>query len=132
LEPLAGVRFRSGYLDTLNMRVHGNEYMAYGDMQMLYHDLKIQLINTNDPRKKKFLTGLLNFIANTFVVKNKNQKNTGKVFFVRDRERSSINYLIKMVMSGVTSNIGARGTRKMIRQYKKELRQRNLPPFDYD
>jgi hypothetical protein len=98
----------------------------------LYHDLKIQLINTNDPRKKKFLTGLLNFIANTFVVKNKNQKNTGKVFFVRDRERSSINYLIKMVMSGVTSNIGARGTRKMIRQYKKELRQRNLPPFDYD
>jgi hypothetical protein len=132
LEPLAGLRFRTGFLDTMNMRVHGNDYMAYGDMQMLYHDLRVQIILTEDPKKKRLLTNLLNFLANTFVVKNKNTNRTGKVFFVRDRERSSINYLVKMVLSGVNSNIGVRKTRKLVRQYKKELRQRNLPPFDYD
>ena len=76
--------------------------------------------------------GFLTFFANTFIIKNQNKKNTSSVFFLRNRERSPVNYLIKILMSGVNSSIGAKSNRKVIRQYKKELRQRNLPPLDYD
>ena len=66
------------------------------------------------------------------MVENKNTKQTNSVFFIRNRERSPVNYLIKILMSGVNSSIGAKSNRKTMRQYKKELRQRNLPPLDYD
>ncbi len=132
LEPLASARLLSGYLDTMSMRVVGNDFLAWGEMEMLYHNLKIQLLRTTDPQKRKFLTGLLNFFANSFVIKNKNTKKIHNVFFIRNRDRSSVNYLIKMVMSGVNSNVGVKSNRKLLRQYKKELQQRNLPPVDYD
>ncbi|HEX7903780.1 MAG TPA: hypothetical protein VF487_07870 [Chitinophagaceae bacterium] len=129
LIPLASAKLRSGILDTMSMRVAGNDFLSYGEMEMLYHDLKIQIVNAE---KKKFFTGVLNFLANTFVVRNKNTKQVHKVFFIRKRDRSSINYLVKMVMSGVTSSVGVKSNHKIIRQYKKELKQRNLPPLDYD
>jgi hypothetical protein len=75
---------------------------------------------------------LLNFAANSFLIKNKNTHRTGKVFYLRNRDRSSLNFLIKMVTSGVTSSVGAKSNRKLTRQYKKELRKRNLPPIEYD
>jgi len=132
LVPLVSARLKSGYLDTMSMRVHGNEYYAYGDMLMLYHNLKAEIILTKNKKKRKFLTGLLNFAANSFLIKNKNTKRTGKIFYLRNRERSSLNYLIKMVISGASTSTGVKGNRKLIRHYKKEVRQRNLPPVDYD
>jgi hypothetical protein len=77
-------------------------------------------------------SGFMTFIANTFIIKNNNTHRIGAVFYVRDRQRSTLNYLIKLFMSGVTSSIGAKHNGKMIRNYKKELAERNLPPFDYD
>jgi hypothetical protein len=131
LAPLASVKLKSGFLDTLSMRVGGAEYFAYGEMKMRYHDFKVQVLRNGSPNQKRLFNGLLNFIANT-VIKNKNEDRTGQVFFVRDRERSALNYLIKITFSGVNTSIGLRGNRKVMRSYKKELRKRNLPPVDYD
>lgn len=128
LGPLASAKIRSGYLDTLSMRVAGGEYLSYGEMKLFYHDLKLELYKPGTIRRNSFLT----FLANSLLIKNKNTRRTSSVFFVRNRERSSINYLIKTVMSGVTPGIGIKSNRKVMRQYKKELRQRNLPPVDYD
>jgi hypothetical protein len=125
------VKLKSGFLDTLSMRVGGAEYFAYGEMKMRYHDFKVQVLRNGSPNQKRLFNGLLNFIANT-VIKNKNEDRTGQVFFVRDRERSALNYLIKITFSGVNTSIGLRGNRKVMRSYKKELRKRNLPPVDYD
>jgi hypothetical protein len=131
LIPLASAKIRSGWLDTLYMRVAGQDYLAFGEMNMFYHDLKVQIVNEDTTRKKGFITGLKNFFVG-LVIKNKNTKKTGNVFFVRKRDRSALNYLIKIAMSGVTSSIGAKSNRKAMRQYKKELQRRNLPPVDYD
>jgi hypothetical protein len=128
LGPLASARIRSGYLDTLNMRVGGNEYLAYGEMKMLYHKLKIQLLKNGSPKK----AGFLSFLANSFIIRDRNTKRTGDVFFVRNRERSALNFLIKIFLSGVKSTIGLKSNRKIMRDYKKELKERNLPPVDYD
>jgi len=128
LGPLAMVQLRSGYLDTLSMRVAGNDYLAFGEMDMHYHDLKIQILKDGSAKKGRFLS----WLANTFLIKNKNTSKISNVFFIRNRERSSLNYLVKILMSGINSTVGAKSNRKIIRKYKKELRQRNLPPVDYD
>lgn len=132
LIPLNSVKVQSGYMDTLAMRVAGKDHLTFGEMKMFYHDLKIKFLKDGSETKKSFLTGLITFVANSFVVRNKNKSRTGTVFFIRNRDRSAVNYLIKIVMSGIASSIGAKSNRKLISKYKKELRQRNLPPFDYD
>jgi hypothetical protein len=109
------------------MRVGGGEYLAYGEMKMFYHDMKIELLKKGSVNQ----TGFLSFLAN-LLVKNKNTNRTGNVFFIRNRERSSLNYLIKIFMSGVTNSVGAKNNRKIMRKYQRELRQRKLPPVDFE
>lgn len=132
LIPLASVKLESGYLDTLSMRAVGREYLSLGEMQMLYHDLKIRILKNGNETNKSFLNGLVNFLANSFVVKKNNKSRTGNVFFIRNRDKSAINYLIKIALSGMASSAGVKSNKKMIRRYKKELEKRNLPPIDFD
>lgn len=131
-EPLSSVKIQSGYLDTLTMRAIAKDRFAYGEMKMRYHDLKIKFLNNGSEIKKGFLTGLKTFVANSFIIRNKNRSRTGRVFFLRNRERSSLNYIVKIAMSGIASSVGAKSNRKILRKYKKELKMRNLPPYDYD
>ncbi|MBC7874462.1 MAG: hypothetical protein H7Y01_10720, partial [Ferruginibacter sp.] len=132
LIPLASLKLESGYLDTLNLRAIGREYLSLGEMQMLYHDLKVRFLKDGNETRKTFGTGLMNFIANTFVIRKNNTSRTGNVFFIRDRGKSAINFLIKIAMSGMASSAGVKRNKKMIRQYKKELEKRNLPPIDFE
>ena len=74
----------------------------------------------------------MNFIANTFILKKSNKNRTANVFFIRNREKSAFNYLVKILVSGLTTSTGAKGNKKIEQAYKKELRKRNLPPLDYD
>lgn len=132
LIPMASVKLLSGQLDTLDMRAVGREYLALGEMKMFYRDLKVQLLKDGDENKKTFMTKLVSFLANTFVIKTNNKSRIGNVFFLRNRDRSAINYLIKIAISGMTSSVGAKSNKKMMRRYKKELEKRNLPPINFD
>ena len=132
LIPLASAKVESGFLDTISMRAIGREYLSWGEMQMFYHDLKIRILKNGDEKKKGILNGLINFLANSFVIKNKNTSRTGNIFFIRQRDKSAINYLIKIAMSGMASSVGAKNNKKMLRRYKNELKERNLPPIDFE
>lgn len=132
LPSLASVRIQSGYLDTLVMRTIGREYLALGEMRMYYHDLKVQFLKNGSEDQKRFLQGLVTFIANSFVIKNENKKRSGVVYFPRLRDRSFINYYIKIAMSGVASSIGAKKNKRLLRRYQKQLKLRQLPPVDID
>ncbi|MBL7746840.1 MAG: hypothetical protein JNM19_05395, partial [Chitinophagaceae bacterium] len=70
--------------------------------------------------------------ANTFIIRRNNSSRTGNVFFIRQRDKSAINYLIKIAISGMASSVGAKNNKKMIRKYKRELERRQLPPIDLD
>jgi hypothetical protein len=131
LIPTSNVKIRSGFIDTVNLRAIGREYLSHGEMQMFYHDLKVRILKAGDTTSKSG-SGLLNFIVNAFVIKNKNTSRTGQAFFIRDRQRSAINYLLRIAMSGVTSSVGAKSNRKVLKQYSKEIRERKLPPIDLD
>jgi hypothetical protein len=132
LMPLASVKLESATLDTMSMRATGKEYIAYGQMELYYHDLKVKFLKDGDETKRSFLKGLLTFIANSLVIRNKNSSRSGLVFFIRLRDRSAINYLVKIAMSGIASSVGAKSSRKMLRKYQKDLKHHKLPPANFD
>jgi hypothetical protein len=133
LVPLASIKLISGkLLDTVDMRAVGREYLALGEMKMFYEDLKIQLLKNGQETNRSFMTKLVSFLANTFVIKTNNRSQKGNVFFIRPRDRSAINYLVKIAMSGMASSVGAKSNKKMMRQYRKELEKRGLPPIDLE
>ena len=125
LAPLANAELRSGKMDTMSMRVVGREYLAFGEMKMYYHDLKIRVRRPDN--RRTFITGLTTFLANT-LIKNDNKNRTGTVFNIRWRDRSAINYLVKIALSGMTSSVGVKRNKKLIRKYEKEIRSKKLPP----
>ena len=129
--PLSSLKIIKGYVDTISMSAVGKEYQAIGKMKMFYHDLKIRILIDGDENKRKFSNSLLNFFANSFVIRNKNTSRTGDVFFVRNRDRSAINYIIKIALSGIASSVGVNKTRKILRNYRKELRRSDLPPIHF-
>ncbi len=130
LAPLASAELRSGYLDTLTMQVAGNEYLAFGKMNMYYHDLRVRLLARGEQGRRSLFSGIKTLLANSLVVRRKNTDRTGAVFFERLRERSAINYLVKILLNGVTSSVGAKSNRKLIRQYRQEVQRRGLPPVE--
>lgn len=132
LIPLGSVKIIKGLLDTLSMTAVGREYQAIGKMKMLYHDLKIKILMDGDENKRKFSNSLKNFFANSFVIRNKNTSRTADVFFIRIRDRSAINYIIKIALNGIAGSVGVKATMKTLRKFKKELRRTNLPPIDFD
>jgi hypothetical protein len=127
LASLASAELTSGKLDTMSMRVVGREYLAFGDMQMFYHDLKVRV--TRPGKRRTVFTSLATFLANT-LIKNENKNRTGKVFFIRFRDRSAINYLVKIALSGMTSSVGVKKNKKLIKKYEREIKSRNLPPVN--
>jgi hypothetical protein len=124
--PMASAKVISGYLDTLELKAIGREYIAHGKMKMLYKDLKVEFLNKNDQTKKTFVTKVVSFIANILVKRN-NLKTTGSVFTERNRERSFINYWIKIVLSGSLTNAGIRSNSRQEKKYRKALKKDHVP-----
>jgi len=132
LMPLVSAKLESAFLDTLSMRVKGNEYVAIGQMQMFYHDLRIRILHQGEEKKRPFIKAFANFLANNFVIKKNNHSRTGDIYFERIRDKSTMNYLVKIMFSGIGSNVGLKKSKRLLRQYKKEKRKRNLPIIEYD
>jgi hypothetical protein len=129
LSPLASVQLKSGLLDTMTMRVVGREELAFGEIKMFYHDLKIRIARHKKTNKRSPFSGIATFLANT-VIKNDNKKRTAPVFFIRLRDRSAINYLVKIALNGMSSTIGIGKSKRLIRRHKDEVSGKQLPPFE--
>jgi hypothetical protein len=126
LDPLASANVSAGYLDTLNLRVIGREYVAHGKMKMYYRDLKVKILDKSNPARKTLVTRMANFAA-SLMVNKKNIKKTGSVYTERVRERSIFNYWIKIMLSGAMTNAGIRKNSKMEKKYKKKVKKLKVP-----
>ena len=51
LRPLASAELKSGRLDTLFLRVVGREELAFGEIKMSYHDLKVMVLKKGGEQK---------------------------------------------------------------------------------
>jgi hypothetical protein len=132
LEPLASVQVQSGLLDSFRMQVQGHEYLAWGFSKIFYRQLKIRFLQDSSSTKKPFLRGLKSFIANTFIIRKKNKERSREVFFTRLRDRSAVNYLVKITLDAVAGTVGVQNNKKEIRRYLKKQGLRNLPTFPFD
>lgn len=121
LFPLFNLRINKGNVDSLNLRVKANDYLAFGKMEMDYSHLKLSLLK-EDGKKRKFLS----WLGNT-VLRNNNSK-TGRIFRERIRNKSTFNYWGKIALSGLLTNLGVQRNKKMEKKYKKEMSTLNLPP----
>jgi hypothetical protein len=130
LVPMVSVDFKSGFVDTLYMRAIGREYLSIGSMKFLYRDLKVEFLDKNDTSRHSLKNQLLKFAANTFVVRTNNTKRTGEIYYARDRNRAVFQYWVKMILSGVTTSVGAKSNKKEIKKYKKSLNQKHLPRIE--
>jgi 3D (Asp-Asp-Asp) domain-containing protein len=127
LVPLSNVKLTSGQLDSLTLHAIGRNDIALGEMDMHYHNLRIQLVNDGDPDKSTFLQKVMTFVANTFVIKRNNTSRTGVIYYSRQSTQSFVNYIVKMTQSGMASSVGLKKNRKYMKQYKKELEESGLP-----
>jgi hypothetical protein len=107
------------------MRVVGREAHAFGEIRMLYHDLKVKLLQRGQP-KKSLVGGIKNFFANT-IIKNKNTGKTATIFFNRLRDRSAINYLVKITLNGIINTVIGKKNKKSFRANQEEIKSKPLP-----
>ncbi len=132
LAPVANVVIKSGTIDSFHMRAIGREDLALGEMSMYYRDLKIKLVKDGDPNKSGFFRNIASGLANTFVIKRNNNGRKGVVYYERQLEGSFWNYIIKMTLSGLTTSVGVKKNRKYMKAYQRELKERSLPPIEFE
>lgn len=125
LEPFIRLRARAGYVDTMRMNVIANEYSAHGNMQLYYHGLNAELLDSSTGPRPRFKTRMFSFLANSFAIRNKNEKRTTEFYFDRNREKSTVNYLLKMIVQGAAGNVMPQASKFLFKkQQKKQSKSR--------
>ncbi|MCD8072144.1 MAG: DUF4140 domain-containing protein [Alistipes sp.] len=109
ITPLAKDEVEKGVVDKMEFHIIGNRHTASVDMELLYHDLKVELVKLkagNEVKERKFIS----WIANEFVIKDSNpsggetRRGTGTV--ERELDRSQFNFLWKALMQGIKESAG--------------------------
>ncbi|MGJ7033941.1 hypothetical protein [Niabella hirudinis] len=123
LLPLASVEILQGQLDSLSMTGTGNEDYSTGIMQMYYRGLKLRLMNQKDQDSQRFSDKIISWAANAIILRKNNRGKNSRVFFVRIKDKSSINFLIKSALEGIKSSIGVPGVKGRERRYMRSRRE---------
>jgi hypothetical protein len=132
LAPLSNIKFTSGTIDSFHVRAIGQTDLSLGEMRMYYHDLAIKLVKDGEEDKSTFFGNVATFLINKLVINKNNNGRTGIVYFERGRDRSFFSYLVKMTFSGMATSIGAKKNSKYMKQYRRELKERQLPPIEFE
>jgi hypothetical protein len=129
IAPLSNVKITSGTVDSFLLRAIGKEDLAFGEINMYYHNLRIKLFKNAELNQSTFGTRAASFLANTFVIRKNNNGKPGIVYFERLRDRSFFNYIVKMTFSGMAASIGVKKNKKYIKNYERQLQLKDLPPI---
>jgi len=109
--------------------IWANDSIARGNLVFKYKKLKLVTYNRKKEKLNKgVLSPLINFLINDLVVKSNNPKfarkpRTGQVYFVRDTQKSVVNYLFKSLLSGLLSTLGFNNKEERLER-KEERKKR--------
>ncbi|MBW6533625.1 MAG: hypothetical protein K0B11_01320 [Mariniphaga sp.] len=104
----APLAIEEGHLNRLDFDISFTQNKANGNLYFAYDNLKIAVLDysSDEIQKAKFAS----FLANKMVVNSKNPKGNElvpvKISYVRDEERSILNYWWKSIYSGAKEVIG--------------------------
>lgn len=97
MEPALNVKAEGGIRD-MQFNFTGNNQNATGDMKLVYHDFKVEVLQEDGEEKNKLLSALANLIVNNDATsEEKEQKN---IKTQRTQNKSFWNYLWKNVRNG--------------------------------
>jgi hypothetical protein len=119
--PLNSVRVDKGVIKDVAMRVKGNEYFAFGSMDMNYDNLKVSVLNEENKKKD-----IVSWLANIFV-RGRNNK-TGIIYTERLKDKSIFNFWSRISLNGLMTNLGVRKNGKQVRKFYRSLEKYQLPP----
>lgn len=123
--PMAAVKVRRGYADTIHSNWSGNKYATLGNMNFYYRHLNVQVLNKKDSTRPGFMANLKTLLANA-LLRNANHHPT-RMFFIRDREKFIFNYWVKAETSGIVTAVGVKKDRKYLKKYNKVAKKYSLP-----
>jgi hypothetical protein len=123
--PMAAVKVRRGYADTIYSNWSGNKYATLGNMNFYYRHLNVQVLNKKDSTLQGFMANLKTLLVNAFL-RNANHRPT-RMFFIRDREKFIFNYWVKAETSGIITAAGVKKDRKYLKKYNKVAKKYSLP-----
>lgn len=124
LVPLMGLNIHSGTVDSLLLVARGNDYFAYGTMDMRYHNLRARLLKTEDTKGKVWVS-MANFLTGIFLRKHDNGR-TDLLFKERIRKRSIFNFWGKIALEGLLTNLGVKRDKKERKQFEKTVKAFDL------
>jgi hypothetical protein len=130
LTPLMGLKIERGIIDSLLLVANGNDYFAYGTMDLRFHDLRAKLLKTEET-KGKFLVSIENFFVGLLLRKHDNGR-TDILFKERLRKRAIFNFWAKISLEGLLSNLGIKSDKKERKQFEKTIEKFNLPEKYWD
>ncbi len=109
LENNAFVFVESGKIDEMNFSLTANNTKSTGSMNLLYHDLKIKVINRQTDETTGLKEQLVSVIANMMVIdenpKPGKEVREGIIDFERDKEKFIFNYWVQSLLTGVKSSL---------------------------
>ncbi|WP_142686509.1 hypothetical protein [Chitinophaga polysaccharea] len=123
--PMAAVKVRRGYADTIFSQWSGNKYATLGVMNFYYRQLNVQVLNKKDSTRQDFKARVFTSLAN-LLLRNSHQRPT-RMFFERDREKFIFNYWVKAETSGILTAVGVKKDRKYLKKYNKLAKKYSLP-----
>jgi hypothetical protein len=112
LETTAFASVESGHAYAIKFDMNLNSTTSSGDVHFAYRDLKIKLLNKDDPDDPKFKEMVGSLVANLFVVKTDNPSNKsqplriGNIHFEHDPTKSVFFYWWRSLLSGLKESMG--------------------------
>lgn len=112
LENTAFASVESGHAYTLRFDMRLDEQSSEGNLQFAYRDLKIRMLDRDNPDKGTFKQQIHSLLANWLVVKSNNPDNhrkplrIGEISYTRDAQKSIFNYWWKSLLSGIKGSVG--------------------------
>ncbi|WPP49553.1 hypothetical protein [Catalinimonas niigatensis] len=112
LETTAFTSVRSGHAYAIKFDMDLNDRVSSGDVHFAYRDLKIELLNKEDPNDPKLREMVGSWVANLFVVKTDNPSSKsqslriGAISYGRDNTKSVFFYWWRSLLSGLKESMG--------------------------
>lgn len=128
--PLALIKISSGTVKKLDFDMHADKKIAKGTLTLLYNDLKISVLKSDDNGVKKM--GIVSLLANALVIKRNNPTEnepprSSNIIYNRRKYSSIFSYMWKSVFTGLKESAGFDPlTEQTVAQKIKDFKQQKL------
>ncbi|HSC54900.1 MAG TPA: hypothetical protein VLC98_14805 [Phnomibacter sp.] len=123
--PHLGLRIQKGYIDSLRLRVLGHNNFAYGTMDLMYRQLKVNFV-TPEGSKKRFSNSIKSWLANT-VIRSKDNGRPNWLYRERVQKRGQFNFWAKIGLEGLLANMGIKSNKKARKKYANQEKHFQFP-----